>query len=275
MQGVRARSALEGTRFRDVRWVAETGSTNADVLTLAAAGAPEGLVLVADHQTAGRGRLDRVWVAPPGASLLVSVLLRPKLDPAQSWLLAAALGLAVVDACVEVNPEIGLTLGLKWPNDIVAVDPEGVVIGKVAGSLAESIVRGGALDGVVLGFGVNVNWPHPALGELEGVAVALNGIAGGAVDRELLLIDILLRLDRWLDELAAGDAGRARVLDAARGRSVTIGRRVRVELPDDSIEGHAVDLDADGELLVQLDGEASPRIVRVGDVIHLRPVDPA
>ncbi len=271
MQGVRARSALEGTRFRDIRWISETGSTNADLLALAAEGAPEGLVLVADHQTAGRGRLDRVWIAPPEASLLVSVLLRPQLDPARSWLLATALGLAVVDACVEVNPEIGPMLGLKWPNDVVAVDADGTVIGKLAGSLAESIVRGGQLDGVVLGFGVNVNWPHPVPEEVEGVAVALNAVGGGAVDRELLLIDILLRLDTWLDELGAGPAGRARVLDAARSRSVTIGRPVRVELPDGSIEGAAVDVDADGELLVQVDGEATPRVVRVGDVIHLRP----
>jgi BirA family transcriptional regulator, biotin operon repressor / biotin---[acetyl-CoA-carboxylase] ligase len=262
---------MERTKFGDIRWVSETGSTNADLLALAAEGAPEGIVLVADHQTAGRGRLDRSWTAPPGSSLLVSVLLRPDLDPAHAWLLASAAGLAVVDACVEVNPEIGLTLGLKWPNDVVAVDSEGVVIGKLAGSLAESVVRGDALDAVILGFGINVNWPHPVPPELDGVAVALNGIAGGEVDREGLLIDVLTRLDHWLAELTGGEAGRTRLLDAVRSRSVTIGRHVRVELPDGVIEGEAVDVDDDGELVVQIPGEAGPRVVRVGDVIHLRP----
>jgi BirA family biotin operon repressor/biotin-[acetyl-CoA-carboxylase] ligase len=94
VQGPFATSAVDGTRFTDVRWVEETGSTNRDLLSEAAAGAPEGIVLVADHQTAGRGRLDRSFVAPPGASLLVSVLLRPRVDPEHAFLVTTAAAVA-------------------------------------------------------------------------------------------------------------------------------------------------------------------------------------
>src|SRR5262252_7179550 len=98
MRGDRARPALAGTRFADVRWVAETGSTNADLADLAAAGAAEGLVLVADHQTAGRGRLDRTWVSPAGSSLLLSVLLRPAIPASDAALVTLAMALAAVNA---------------------------------------------------------------------------------------------------------------------------------------------------------------------------------
>ena len=111
-------AALAGTRFADVRWVGETGSTNTDALALARDGAPEGVVLVADHQTAGRGRLGRTWEAPPGASLLVSVLLRPPAAVADAVTMAA--GVAMAEAVAEVA---GVDARLKWPNDlVVAVD---------------------------------------------------------------------------------------------------------------------------------------------------------
>ena len=132
--GDRARAALAGSRFADVRWVAETGSTNADLLALARDGAPEGIVLVADHQTAGRGRLGRTWEAPPGASLLVSVLLRPPAAVADAVTMAA--GVAMADAVDEVA---GVHARLKWPNDlVVAVDGPTADDRKLAGILAEA-----------------------------------------------------------------------------------------------------------------------------------------
>ncbi len=118
VKGSSATSRLVGTRFTEVRWVDETGSTNADLLSAAAEGAGEGLVLVADHQTAGRGRLDRTWEAPPGSSLLVSVLLRPAVTVDDAFLVMSAAGVAAVDACHDVA---GLRPGLKWPNDLVVV----------------------------------------------------------------------------------------------------------------------------------------------------------
>ena len=114
--GVRARSALAGTRFAALEWVVETGSTNADLLVEAAAGAPEGRVRATEHQNAGRGRRDRSWDDEPGAALMVSVLLRPRLPPAQLARLTMAWGLAALDGCREVA---GVELALKWPNDVV------------------------------------------------------------------------------------------------------------------------------------------------------------
>ena len=116
----RVTAALVGSRFTDVRWVATTGSTNADAMALARDGAPEGVVVVADHQSAGRGRRDRSWVAPPGGSLLVSVLLRPPSAVAGAVTMAA--GLAMAEAVDEVA---GVSAGLKWPNDLVVATPDG------------------------------------------------------------------------------------------------------------------------------------------------------
>ena len=109
------RDALEGTVFGPVRFVGSTGSTNADLLAAARSGAPEGAVLVADHQTAGRGRRGRSWVAPAGSALLASVLLRPRWETGSVALLSPATALAVRDACASY----GAAVALKWPNDVV------------------------------------------------------------------------------------------------------------------------------------------------------------
>jgi BirA family biotin operon repressor/biotin-[acetyl-CoA-carboxylase] ligase len=243
------------TRFAEVRHVAATGSTNADVLALARAGAPEGVVVVADHQTAGRGRRDRRWEAPPGASLLVSVLTRPAF--AAVHLVPTAAGVAAAEA---VRAATGADVRLKWPNDLV-VDTAGPR--KLSGILSE--VDGGA---VVVGIGINVNWPPEAeLGELAGLAVACNHLAGAEVDREALLADLLTGLDRWYGALPDG-AG------ALRGRyrqlSATVGRRVRVETAAGVVEGDAVDVDDEGRLLVVDECPDRPVALSVGDVIHVR-----
>jgi len=239
--------------------VAETGSTNADLLALAAAGEPAGLVLVADHQTAGRGRLGRTWSAPPGASLLVSVLLElPAGSPVHgaTW----AVGLAARDACGEVA---GVTPELKWPNDLMVGDR------KLAGILAEAVLRHGEVAGVVVGMGLNVAWPpvDELPGELAGRVVALNHLTAAPVDLEAVLTAYLERLARyvslWEDQAGA-------LVQAYRSGLATIGRAVRVELPEGSFTGTAVDLDQDGALVVEVLG-GERRLVRAGDVVHLRP----
>ena len=146
--------------WREVRVVGETGSTNADLLALARDGAPEGIVLVADHQTAGRGRLDRRWEAPPGSSLLMSMLFRPPRSVTHLNLVNAAAGIAASDACNEVA---GFRPLLKWPNDVVVDDR------KLAGILAEVVGQA-----VVVGIGLNVNWPSPLPPELADTATAAN-----------------------------------------------------------------------------------------------------
>jgi len=272
----RARALLAGTRFADVRWVSTTGSTNADVLALARDGAPEGIVVVADHQSAGRGRRDRRWVAPPGASLLLSALLRPPARVAGSVTLAA--GVALAEAVAEVA---GVAAGLKWPNDLVA--ESGGEERKLAGILAEADwTTGTTMSGgyrapapddrmvVVVGVGINVSWP-PDLpdeaAEVAGIATALNWI-GPEIDRVDLLVAFLRAFAARYAALVA--AGPADLLDAWRSRAVTLGRRVRVDLGRDDVEGTAVDVTDEGQLVVQtLEGDR--RTIAVGDVVHLRP----
>ena len=284
--GERAAAALGGTRFADVRWSAATGSTNADALALGRDGAPEGIVVVADHQSAGRGRRDRTWVAPPRGSLLVSVLLRP---PAR---VAGAASLAAAVAMVEAVERIaGVTPGIKWPNDLVIATADGDR--KLAGLLAEadwpagSTISGGyrapaAHDRavVVVGVGLNVSWPvmaddpgdgdaaiEPALAEVAGLATALNWL-GAEVDR----VDVLVAFLRGLEDRYAAlvSDGPDALLAAWRERSATLGRRVRVDLGTDEVEGTAVDVTGDGHLVVETpDGDR--RTLAVGDVVHLRP----
>lgn len=277
------RAQLANTRFGDVRWVAETGSTNVDVLELARDGAPEGVVVVADQQLAGRGRRGRHWVAPARSSLLLSVLLRP---PAR---IAGATTMAVGVAMVEaVDRVAGVTAGLKWPNDLVVLGG-GKQEGKLAGILAETDWPAGATIAggwrepaafervtVVAGVGVNVNWPpevgSPVAGDVPedvwDTAVALNWVAGREVDRGRLLGEFLARLDDHYGAMAR-DGSKSGVLAAWRERSVTLGRRVRVDLGADDVEGRAVDITEEGHLVVEtLEGER--RTFAVGDIVHLR-----
>ncbi len=260
VRGDLARSVLAGTRFGDVRWVVETGSTNRDVLELARAGAPDGIVLVADHQTAGRGRLDRTWIAPPGASLLMSVLLRPRLDPTEAPLLTVAMALAVADT--EAGRQARARL--KWPNDVV-VDTEPPR--KLAGILAESVVDSSGQLAVVVGVGINVDWPTPLPPELAEIATALN-LVGVVVDREELLTDVLRGFERRCAQLQGGRE-RTAVVDEARAASVTLGRRVRADLGPELRDGKAVDLDERGNLVIE-DDDGRRHVVMAGDVVHLR-----
>jgi BirA family biotin operon repressor/biotin-[acetyl-CoA-carboxylase] ligase len=279
----RARAALAGRRFGDVRWVASTGSTNSDAMTLARDGAGEGIVVVADHQSAGRGRRARTWVAPPGGSLLVSVLLRPPAPVAGAVTMAAAVAMARA-----VEDVAGVEARLKWPNDLVVATDDGER--KLAGILAEadwpaaSTISGGYRAPaphdravVVVGIGLNVSWPAPdsaptedagGLAEVAGIATALNWLAP-PVDRVDLLVGFLRHLDeRYAALLAAGPTD---LLAEWRRRSATLGRRVRVDLGSDDVEGTAVDVTDEGHLVVET-AEGRRRTLAVGDVVHLRPL---
>ena len=261
-----------------MRWVTETGSTNADVLELARQGGSEGTVVVADHQTAGRGRRGRSWEAPPGASLMATVLLRP---PAEvTGLTTAALGLAAVAAIEDLT---GFAPGLKWPNDLIwPADGRGPDR-KLAGILAEADwpAGSGVADGwrqpgpgdrsvVAVGIGINVDWAGRAPEELVDIAVALDEITAPAPppDRADLLVSMLRHLDAFDGDLRT-EGGPARLLDRWRERSATLGREVRVDLGADDVVGTAVDVTAEGHLVVEtVEGER--RTLAVGDVVHLR-----
>jgi BirA family biotin operon repressor/biotin-[acetyl-CoA-carboxylase] ligase len=228
-----------------VEWHASLDSTNRYALDAARAGADHGLVVVADVQTAGRGRLGRTWQAPPGASLLVTVLLR-RSDDASRAVMAAGVALARA-----VEHVAGLVTALKWPNDVVVDDR------KLAGLLAE--VDG---DALAVGVGCNVNW-EAFPDELAEIATACNLETGRAVDRDALLDAFL---DAYDDALRAGDT----LVDAYRGLLATIGRRVRVQqLDGDDLVGTATAVTDDGALVLR-DDDGDEHTVVAGDVLHLR-----
>lgn len=215
--------------------VEETGSTNADLLAAAADGAANRSVLVARHQTAGRGRLDRRWEAQSGANLLVSLLFRE--IPEAPHVLTQRVGLAAIAACQQVA---GVQPTLKWPNDLLLDDV------KLAGILAQA--RLGAQPAVVVGIGINVGWAPEGSARL-----------GDAVDP----LDLLAAMLRAYDELPAN------VWLLYRNNLGTLGRSVRVELADAMVEGRALDVEPDGRLVV-LDGCGVTHRFAVGDVVHLR-----
>ena len=240
-----ARPALAGTRFTDVRWVAEVGSTNGEVAAMARQGAPEGLVLVSDHQSAGRGRRGRRWEAPAGSSLLVTVLLRP--PPPEAHLAGMRTGLAAVSACADLAD---VPVSLKWPNDLV------VGGGKLGGILGE-VVDGDAGPAVVVGLGLNVAWDVP----LPPGGADLRGSSGGFDDRAALLVAFLRALEVRCRQPAV------EVVGEYRARCSTIGKRVRVDLATEEVTGTAVSVDGEGRLVVECPG--GRRTVAAGDIVHL------
>jgi len=246
-------------RFTEVRRFDSIDSTNRYLIDAARAGAAEGLVVVADHQDAGRGRLGRRWEAPPGASLLTSVLLRPPLPPRRAHVVSFAAALAAADAVAAVA---GIPVDLKWPNDLMASGR------KLAGILAEADVDAGRLAAVVVGLGINVQWDSiPS--ELDGIATACNLEAGRPVDRDAVLARYLHGLeDRY--EAVLGKAGPDTVVAEYRERCATLGARVRVEQASSAFVGNALDVDDDGRLIVERD-HGGPVVVAAGDVVHLRP----
>jgi len=255
----RLRHLLDGRRFGNALTVVEsTGSTNFDVTALARSGSPDGLVLIAEHQSAGRGRAGRRWESPPRRGVLLSVLLVPGPPLFLSGLVPLATGLAVCDAIERVVPSF--EPALKWPNDVLAGTS------KVGGILVESELGDAGLRHVVVGIGLNVN--H-ADGEVPENATSLRIETGSLVDREPLVVALLIALERRLAELPEPEG----VLAAYRRRSATLGRAVRVERSDGAVTGTAIDVDATGALVVE--GTAGTEHISFGDVIHLRAADDA
>ena len=246
---------LQATRFGEVRWFEDIGSTNDWVMDQARGGGAEGLVAVADHQSEGRGRRDRRWVAPPGSSLLFSVLLRPKLAAAQLHLTAAAVSLSAAAACKDVS---GVEPDVKWPNDLLVHNR------KLAGVLSESMVGPDDYSStVVVGMGINVNWPPVLPADLAHLATALNRESGRDVDRAELLVALLQNLDDYIDDWTA-------VAHDYKSRCATVGREVRVDLGRHGLlEGTAVGVTDEG--LLEVDDRDGKRVtISVGDVVHLR-----
>jgi BirA family biotin operon repressor/biotin-[acetyl-CoA-carboxylase] ligase len=253
----------------------ETGSTNADVAQAARAGELEGLVVIAECQTAGRGRRGRAWMSPPRAGIATSVLLRPGMaDPSRGWPAAppSAYGwlplLAGVALVAAVHRVAAVEAVLKWPNDLL------VGGAKCGGILAEAVpTADGSAPAVVLGIGLNVTLrPHELAGNPTGQPATSLQLAGAAAtDRDPLVRALLRAVAGWYDRwrLAGGDADGCGLRDAYLRSCATIGQDVRVLLPGgDELAGTAGAIDADGRLLVHTDG--GDRVVAAGDLVHVR-----
>jgi BirA family biotin operon repressor/biotin-[acetyl-CoA-carboxylase] ligase len=245
--------------------VASTGSTNADLLARAAAepAGPEGQVLVAEEQTAGRGRLGRSWTSVPGEALTFSLLLRPVTVPAdrRGWL-PLLTGVAVVSAVRSVS---GVDAVLKWPNDVL-VDER-----KLAGILAEQAPDESA---VVIGTGLNVATPAQSLPVSPTGLPATSLLAEGAkVSREELLAAVLTEFERRYAAFRGDpDPDRTGLLAEYRTLCVTIGKTVRAELPLGRVlTGTAADVDEGGRLLIAERPGEPPVPISAGDVVHVRP----
>ncbi len=244
---------------RPTLWFARVGSTNDVAHELARGGAGDGLLVVADEQTAGRGRLHRSWWAPPGTCLLMSLLLRPGLPPARAGQLTMCLGLAAVEAIREV---CGLEARLKWPNDVLHDGR------KLGGMLAELETAEGRLAYAVIGLGLNVNvdFARPdAPGSLRLPATSLLTATGAPVDRLALLAALLRAAEALLARAEAGES----LHEAWAARLDTLGRPVVVALAGRTLEGVATGVTPEGALLVRDDGGAI-HTVWSGDVQAVR-----
>jgi BirA family transcriptional regulator, biotin operon repressor / biotin---[acetyl-CoA-carboxylase] ligase len=267
MDSAEARSPLDVDRLRRAAgWpkidvVEETGSTNADLLARAAAGEDiDGVVLLAEYQTAGRGRHGRTWSAPPRSQIALSVGVGVADVPAEAWgWLPLATGVAVVDALAETT---GIAAGLKWPNDVLVDD------GKLAGILAEVAAPEPV---VVVGLGLNVTMtaeeaPDP-------VATSLAMLGAPAADRNGLAAAVLRQLAARIGSWRTARGADATLAGAYRSHSRTLGTRVRATLPGDrAVEGTAESIDELGRL--RIDTGTDMVTVSAGDITHLRPLDP-
>ena len=223
----------------EVHYFPTVGSTNDVARELASSGAPEGTLVIANEQTAGRGRMGRQWLAPPDTSLLLSIILRPCLPVEQSHRLVMACGLAVAEACGALT---GLLVQVKWPNDLQLNGK------KLAGILAESAVSGDELEWVVVGIGLNVNQAFDASDSLGGTATSLRMASGSEQDRALVLAQSMARLKEWYGRLDDES-----LTEAWRERCITLGQHIRVSTPAGLLQGLAEDIDASGALWLRDD----------------------
>ncbi|MEV4562603.1 biotin--[acetyl-CoA-carboxylase] ligase [Nonomuraea sp. NPDC049419] len=245
-----------GSLWTALTVVDSTGSTNADLAAAARDGAPEGTVLVAESQQAGRGRLGRAWSAPPRSGLTFSILLRPTVPVAAQGWLSLLYGVAAASA---VRRLAEVDVRLKWPNDLLIGER------KLAGVLAER-----ADDAVIIGMGLNVSLREDELPVETATSLAVEKAA--CADRDPLLRAVLREVESHYREWtqAGGDAEAAGLRSAYLASNATVGRRVRVELPGDrTLTGLATGVDLAGHLLVEAGGER--HTLSAGDVVHVRP----
>ncbi len=246
-----------------VEFHASIGSTNDRARAALAEPAGEGLAIVADLQTAGRGRQGRSWISPAARNLAVSVAFRPRLGVERAGLLGAAAALAVRDSCAAIGG--APLLAIRWPNDVVADDGA-----KVAGLLVETSIAGDRLTEAVVGVGINVNWRRDEMPpDLAVRATSLADLAGRDLDRVELLASLLKRLD---GEISALESGRSPIPRFAAASTLD-GRWVSVDLGSSRLEGIVRGVGADGALLLEAGGRL--QALSIGEVISVRDAENA
>jgi BirA family biotin operon repressor/biotin-[acetyl-CoA-carboxylase] ligase len=240
-----------------LHWYEEIGSTNDRARELAEEGAEHGEVVIAEAQTAGRGRRGRLWASPARKNLYFSVILRPDLPPARAPELTLVASVALCDALRQA----GVQAGIKWPNDLLASER------KIAGILTELAAEADRVHWVVIGAGINVNAREEDFPEeLRGEATSVLLERGEPAPRALFAAACLTALEGWIDRHA--EEGFAVVREAWRERSTTLGREVTVRTDGREIVGIAEDIDEAGALLVR--GPAGLERILAGDVALLR-----
>lgn len=242
----------------ELHYFSQIGSTNDEAKKLAAAGCPEGTLIITEAQMGGRGRLSRGWFSPASKGIWFSVVLRPPFPPQEAPKCTLMAAVALNQAIRDIT---GVPSGIKWPNDILCNGR------KMVGILTEMNAEMDAINYIVIGIGINVNIEASEIPQdLQGIATSLSIETGAPVSRLDLFIRILERLEEvYLNVRESGFAG---ALDAWRKESITLGRMVTVTGIDKSFAGRAVDIDADGALLVST--EFGTERVIAGDV-SIRP----
>ncbi len=242
-----------GTRFY---YFPTLDSTNDHARRLAEKGEPQGTVVIAEQQTRGRGRLGRRWVSPAYANLYCSFILRPTLAPIHTPQITLAAAVALTDAIAGFSP---VAPTIKWPNDILAGKK------KLAGVLTEAISNSKEIECVILGIGVNVNFSAASMpADIRERATSLSELAGAMVSREAFLLRLIQDLDRCYGILE--ESGFASLAPRWRARFGLRGRRVRVEMTERTVTGRALDIDADGALIIETPDGERQRIL-AGDVM--------
>jgi BirA family biotin operon repressor/biotin-[acetyl-CoA-carboxylase] ligase len=259
----RIEKAIRESQFwHQLIYMDQVGSTNDVAKDLASQGAPEGTIVIAEEQTAGRGRMDRRWIAPPGSSILCSILFRPDLSPDQANRLTMLCSMAAADAVEQVAE---LPVAIKWPNDLIVASGDtqhpSETWGKLAGILTETGMTGAGLDFAVVGIGINVNVPPEELPDLAPDATSLLAETGRETDRSALLVALLESVELRYEQLRSGQSPR----EEWSARLATLGQRIHVTTTQVTLEGVAEAVDEDGALLLRTADGTVHRLV-TGDV---------
>lgn len=254
---------------REIHLFDSVHSTNQVALEMASTGAPGGVLILADAQEHGKGRLGREWFSPKGVNVYLSLLLRPH-QPARELPLFS---LATAVALVETIGNLGLKAQIKWPNDILLPVPpfSGVNEKKVAGILLESVTDGAHSPPLVVGIGVNVNLDEADFPpELRSNATSLKAVLGEPIDRNRFILSLLDTLAQ--EYLLLEEENKERLIERVKRRCRTLGKKVRVDTARRTFEGWAETIEEDGALLIRM-GDGNRRKILVGDITHLREME--